>query len=44
MFVVLAIFKATLFVHKTRIHIMSFSRFKAVEVMTERFDTFMVGG
>ena len=43
-FVVLAIFKAALFVRKTRIHIMSFSRFKPVEVITERFDTFMVGG
>ena len=42
-FVVLAIFKAALFVHKTRIHIMSFSRFKPVEVITERLDTFMVG-
>ena len=42
-FVVLAIFKAALFVHKTRIHIMSCSKFKPVEAITERFDTLMVG-
>ena len=43
-FVVLGIFKAALFVHKTRIHIMSCSKFKPVEAITERFDTLMVGG
>ena len=42
--VFLAIFKAALISHNTRIHNMSFSKFKPVEAIIERFDTLMVGG